>query len=172
MEIYLGERLIIISINYWFTIYVTLPNFNNVYASSRWNATYFLNAFRYKQHMSYIFNEMNYRYNVSWDPFLSPLMCSGYITIPISWRKEQKGAKQTFYISSISPFLIDENYLFWTIGLMLPLIILEPRMSVEGGEVSKWGEWRNNMTCTGNLFSQNRGRKPRKMTMYCFNLFH
>ena len=97
---------------------------------------------------------MNYRYRgILWSLFESLVLCLGYRVITKNQsEKEYKGPKQSFILIHFL-FLIDENYLFWTIGLKLPLIISEPRMSVEGREVKKGGV-KNNVTCSGNLLPE------------------
>lgn len=78
---------------------------------------------------------MNYRHRVSYDP-LSPLLSLSYIiTNKQSEERIQRHKTNILYFIHF-PFLTDENYLLWTIGLKFPLIILEHRMSVEGGEVN------------------------------------
>lgn len=76
---------------------------------------------------------------MSCDP-LCPLVGIGDIVIT-NYQSEK--TIQIYKTNSLyfihSPFPIVENHLFWTIGLKLPLIILEPRMSLEGGDVNKWG---------------------------------
>lgn len=78
---------------------------------------------------------MNYKYRVS-SFHSSPLLSLSYITTNnLSEERIQTCETNILYFIHF-PFLTDENYLLWTIGLKFPLIILEHRMSVEGGEVN------------------------------------